>query len=128
MKLLGHRISIVSESELALNMSKTFLALGLEPRSIFAKSMEESDTLKDEDFSGAIFASDEINWIEIWSEMQGVPKGMMLQLIVDDADAFAKHAKANGLDPQGPVEAHGEKIYYLFSPQGLPISFQSVIG
>lgn len=106
-------------------MSKIFTSLGIEPKSIYSKQMLETTELTDADFSGAVFAADENNWIEIWAELPNVPKGLMLQLIVDDADAFAENARANGLDPQGPVEAHGERIYYLMTPVGLPISFQS---
>jgi len=47
--------------------------------------------------------------------------------VVDDAAAFAAHAKKNGLDPQGPVDAHGERIYFLQAPSGLPITFQSTL-
>jgi len=45
--------------------------------------------------------------------------------VVDDADAFAAHARANGLEPQGPTDAYGERIYYLAGPAAMPISFQS---
>ncbi len=126
MKLLGHRLSFVGDDAQALALSKILLGLGIEPKTIYSKQMLEAPHLSDEDFSGAVFASDDVNWVEIWSELPGVPKGFMLQLIVDDADAFADHARANGLDPQGPVESHGERIYYLMTPIGLPISFQSI--
>ncbi len=128
MKLLGHRLSFVGEEAQALALSKTLLALGIEPKAIYSKQMTDTAALADDDFSGAIFGADDINWIEFWAELEGVPKGFMVQLIVDDADAFAAHARSQGLDPQGPVEAHGEKIYYLFTPIGLPISFQQVMG
>jgi len=54
-----------------------------------------------------------------------MPKGIMLQIIVDDADAWAVRAKENGLDPKGPIDEYGERIYYLQAPGGLPVSFQS---
>ncbi len=127
MKLLGHRLSFVGDNSQSLAVSKTLMALGLEPKTIYSKQMLEASALSDEDFSGAVFAADDINWIELWAELPGVPKGFMLQLIVDDADAFADHASRNGLEPQGPVESHGERIYYLMTPIGLPISFQSVV-
>ncbi len=127
MKLLGHRLSFVGTDEQSLAMTKILASLGLEPRNIYSKQMLETEHLSDDDFSGAVFAADDINWIEIWSELPNLPKGFMLQLIVDDADAFADHARQNGLDPQGPVEANGEKIYYLMTPIGLPISFQNIL-
>ncbi len=127
MKFLGHRFCYVGEAENALALSKILASLGIPPKTIFSQQMRETDALSDGDFSGAIFASDELNWVEIWAELPQVPKGFMLQLIVDDADAFAENARKNGLDPQGPVESHGERIYYLMTPIGLPISFQSVV-
>ena len=65
------------------------------------------------------------SWIEVWPEGPGMPAGIMLQIVVDDADAWAERARANGLKPQGPTDAHGERIYYLQAPGGLPIAFQS---
>ena len=40
-------------------------------------------------------------------------------------DAVAAYAGANGLDPKGPTDAHGERIYMLTAPNGQMISFQS---
>jgi hypothetical protein len=77
-------------------------------------------------FSGAVFPAG-TGWIEIWPEGPELPAGILLQIVVDDAAAFAAHAKKNGLDPQGPVDAHGERIYFLQAPSGLPITFQSAI-
>ncbi len=128
MKLLGHRLSFVGDAEQSLALSKILSALGVPPKAVYSRQMLEVDDLTDDDFSGAVFAADEINWVEIWAELPNVPKGFMLQLIVDDADAFAENARQNGLDPQGPVESHGERIYYLMTPIGLPISFQSILG
>ncbi len=127
MKFLGHRLSFVGSDQETLALAKIFASLGINPREVYSKDMQGVSELKDEDFSGAVFAADEVNWIELWSELPNLPKGFMLQLIVDDADAFAENAKKNGLEPQGPVEAHGEKIYYLMTPIGLPISFQSIV-
>ena len=76
---------------------------------------------------GAVFPAAD-SWIEIWPEGPEMPAGIMLQIVVDDADAFAAHAKTNGLDPQGPMDAHGERIYYLKAPSGLQISFQSSLA
>ncbi len=77
-------------------------------------------------FPGAVFPAGE-SWIEVWQENAEMPAGIMLQIIVDDADAFAEQAKANGLSPQGPVDEHGERIYFLQAPSGLPLSFQSSV-
>ena len=54
-----------------------------------------------------------------------MPACTMLQLVVDDADAWAARARENGLDPHGPMDAHGERIYFLQAPTGLPVTFQS---
>lgn len=128
MKVLAHRFCYVGEKFLALDFSKTLAALGVEIGQVFTQNMLESQSLNDEDFSGAIFKIDDDAWIEVWSEMPNVPKGIMLQLVVDDADEFANNAKKNGLNPDGPVVSHGEKIYYLVPKSGLPISFQSKIA
>jgi hypothetical protein len=36
-----------------------------------------------------------------------------------------KNARKNGLEPTGPTDDHGERVYYLIAPGGLPISFHS---
>lgn len=53
--------------------------------------------------------------------------GLMLQIVVDDADAVAETARSNGIGVQGPMEAHGEKIYFAVAPGGLSVSFQEVL-
>lgn len=68
------------------------------------------------------------SWIEIWQKAADMPVGLMLQIVVDDADAVAETAKSNGIEVQGPMEAHGEKIYFAVAPGGLSISFQEVVG
>lgn len=75
-------------------------------------------------FSGAIFPAGE-SWIEVWPEGPGMPAGIMLQIVVDDADVWADNARKNGLEPTGPIDSHGERIYYLKAPGGLAIAFQS---
>ncbi len=75
-------------------------------------------------FSGAIYPAGE-SWVEVWPEGPGMPAGVMLQIVVDDADAWADNARKNGLEPTGPMDAHGERIYYLKAPGELAISFQS---
>lgn len=81
-----------------------------------------------EAFRGAVFPSVDGSWVEVWPSGEGMPVGTMLQLIVDDADAYAAKAKAGGLSPQGPMDAHGERIYFLTLPGGLQLSFQSPLG
>ena len=78
-------------------------------------------------FSGAVFPAGE-SWIEMWPQSQEMPAGIMLQIVVDDADEMAARARENGLEPQGPTDAHGERIYYVQAPTGLPVSFQSKLG
>ena len=75
-------------------------------------------------FSGAIYPAGE-SWVEVWPEGPGMPAGIMLQIVVDDADAWADNARKNGLEPTGPMDAHGERIYYLKAPGELAISLQS---
>lgn len=116
MKFLGIRFCSVSEE--AEELSK-FLGEGL---GLEAKKLQE--LASSQEFSGAVFPAGD-SWIEVWKEGPGMPKGIMLQIVVDDADAWAKRAKENGLVPQGPIDEHGERIYYLEAPGGLPVSFQS---
>ena len=75
-------------------------------------------------FSGAFYPAGE-SWVEVWPEGPGMRAGIMLQIVVDDADAWADNARKNGLEPTGPMDAHGERIYYLKAPGELAISFQS---
>jgi hypothetical protein len=75
-------------------------------------------------FEGAVFPAGE-SWIEVWPEGPDMPAGIMLQVVVDDADQWAAQARRNGLEPDGPVDAHGERIYFLEAPGGLFMSFQS---
>ena len=75
---------------------------------------------------GAVFEAGD-SWIEVWPDSPGMPEGVMLQIVVDDADAVAATAKRNGIDVQGPMQAHGEKIYFAVAPGGLSISFQEVV-
>lgn len=67
------------------------------------------------------------SWIEVWPEGEGMPAGIMLQVEVDDADAVAEQARSQGLNPQGPMLAHGERIYSLLAPGGLVMTFQSKV-
>lgn len=67
------------------------------------------------------------SWIEVWPEGEGMPAGIMLQVEVDDADAVAEQARSQGLKPQGPMLAHGERIYSMLAPGGLVMTFQSKV-
>lgn len=113
MKLLGIRFCTVTNEAEAL---ADFLGSGL--------GLEAMDMGSSEGFSGAVFPAGD-SWIEMWPELEGMPAGIMLQLVVEDADALAEQARARGLEPQGPTEAHGEKIYFIQAPGGLAMSFQS---
>lgn len=116
MKVLGIRYCAVSEQ--AGSLAEFLDALGLERRSMNGGGSADGP------FDGAVFPAGS-SWIELWPTGEGMPAGTMLQVVVDDADAFARHARGNGLDPQGPVDAHGERIYYVEAPAGLSMSFQS---
>ena len=76
-------------------------------------------------FSGAVFPAGEDSWIEVWKEGPEMPPGVMLQIVVDDADGVAATARQNGIDVSGPMDAHGERIYFVSAPGGLQLSFQS---
>ncbi len=117
MKFLGIRFCSVSDDaeELASFLGDGF---GLPER----KMTEDGSP-----FSGAVFPAGE-SWIEVWPEAPGMPAGIMLQIVVDDADAWAENARNNGLEPTGPMDAHGERIYYLKPPGGLSVSFQSKLS
>jgi len=115
-KVLGIRFCTVSAEA---NEVATFLAEGL---GLPERKLTEDDS----PFSGAVFPVGAGNsWIEVWPEGPGMPAGIMLQIVVDDADAWAENARKNGLEPAGPTDNHGERIYYLNAPGGLPLSFQS---
>lgn len=118
MKVLGIRFCTVSPEAQAL--AACLGALGL-------PQMDLSGVLPpppDGSFGGAIFTAQD-SWVEVWPEGPGMAVGTMLQIVVDDADAFAAHARGNGLAPEGPMDAHGEHIYFLKAPGGLQVSFQS---
>lgn len=115
MKVLGIRFCSVNEQ--ASEMAVFFDKLGLSERDLGAA----------EEFGGAVFPAGEHSWIEMWAAGPAMPAGVMLQIVVDDAAAFAEHARSQGLQPDGPVYAHGEQIYFLAAPGGLQVSFQSVV-
>lgn len=119
MKVLAIRYCAVSADYAAT--AEFFDALGLPRRPMVDGTGEPID------FEGAIFPAGD-SWIELWSQGPGMPAGTMLQIVVDDADAFARHARSNGLEPQGPHDAHGERIYLLRTPDGAQISIQSALA
>ena len=121
MQVLGIRFCTVTEE--AESLAAVLDSLGL-----FRREMSDDGGVEPEPsgFAGAIFPAG-TGWIEVWPEGPDLPAGILLQIVVDDATAFAAHAKKNGLDPQGPVDAHGERIYFLQAPSGLPITFQSAL-
>lgn len=117
MKVLGIRYCAVSPEARAI-------AAFLEKLGMPEREMERPEGLDPDVFMGAVFPAGS-SWVEIWEESEGMPAGTMLQVVVDDADAFAEHARANGLSPQGPMDAHGERIYFARGPGGMKVSFQS---
>jgi hypothetical protein len=117
MKVLGIRFCAVAEE--AIPMAQFFTkGLGLPERDLGG----EGDT-----FQGCIIPAGDSSWVEIWQKGENMPVGLMLQLVVDDADAVAANARENGIEVQGPMEAHGEKIYFAVAPGGLSVSFQEVL-
>jgi hypothetical protein len=117
MRVLSIRYCSVSAQ--AEELAEFFRAMGMQDRI-------NAGTDPSAAFSGAVFPAGE-SWVEVWPQRPQMPAGVMLQIIVDDADAFADHAVKNGLAPQGPMESHGERIYFLKGPGELQISFQSVV-
>jgi hypothetical protein len=120
MRVLGIRYATVAPN--AEEMAGFFDQLGL-PRMPLPNL---PDVTWPEGFAGAIFPAGD-SWIEIWPEGPEMPPGTMLQIVVDDAEAFAEHARRNGLFPEGPMDAHGERIFFLKAPDGTQISFQSAL-
>jgi hypothetical protein len=115
-KVLGIRHCAVSPE--AAPLAAFFDALGL-PRKDLSEFGIGSDP-----FSGAVFPAGD-SWIELWPQGPEMPAGVMLQIVVDNADKFAEKARSSGLQPEGPMDAHGERIYMIKAPSGLQVSFQS---
>lgn len=117
MKVLGIRFCAVAEE--AIPMAQFFTkGLGFPERDLGG----DADT-----FSGCVIPAGDASWIEIWQKGEDMPAGFMLQVVVDDADAVAATARENGLEVKGPMEAHGEKIYFVVAPGGISVSFQQVL-
>lgn len=123
MKVLGIRFCKVAHADDAKAIAELLGENGL--------GLTPMDLGPSNGFSGAVFPADDGarqglgSWIELWAAGEQMPEMTMLQIVVDDADAFAARAKKNGLDVKGPDDAHGERIYYLEGSGGLPIAFLS---
>ena len=125
MKVLGIRFCKVSKSGDAQGLSAMLGEKGL---GLKAVEMPGADEAKG--FQGAVFPvgdsrPGEGSWIEIWPAGPQMPEMTMLQIVVDDADKWAAQARENGLAVKGPDDAHGERIFYLEGPGGLPVAFLS---
>src|SRR6188474_531407 len=115
MKVLGFRFCTVSPE--ASNLASFLDALGFERHPLEGGDSGDS-------FTGAVFAAGE-SWLAMWPPSEHMRPGMMLQVVVDDADAFAARAREQGLNPAGPSESQGKRIYFIQAPTGLQISIQS---
>ena len=73
-------------------------------------------------FQGAVFPAGDASWTEIWAASEHMPETTMLHVIVDDADSYAEQAKANGVAVNGPMDMHGERIYFSEAPGGLQVA------
>ncbi len=96
----------------------------------FANGLGLNNTMEPHpDFVGGVFPNYKgDSWIEVWQASEQMPKGIMLQLVVDNADEYAEHARSNGLKISDPMDAHGERIYYVSAPNGMNLSFQSKLS
>ncbi|MET1254787.1 hypothetical protein [Aliikangiella maris] len=114
MQLLGLRFCLVSEQS---NDVIQFF----EQKLGFSNSFGQSESC-----DGGIFKTlNDDSWLEVWQQSEQMPAGIMLQLVVDDADKLAEAASNQGVELMGPMEAHGERIYFTRVPGGLNMSFQS---
>jgi hypothetical protein len=119
-----HGIRFCSVSGEARELAEFLGRLGLDRYEVEDSETATRGMSGEAEFLGALFPAGE-SGIEVWPEGPELPSGVLLQLLVDDATAFAANAKRNGLNPQGPVDAHGERIYFLQAPSGIPITIQS---
>ncbi len=118
MEALGIRFCAVTEH--ARDLAKLLgNGLGL-------KELSSSETVDGATLHGSIFEAG-ASWIEVWPESDQMPKGVMLQIVVDDADAWAERARANGIKLAGPMDINNERAYYLEGPGSMPITFQSAL-
>ena len=125
MKVLGIRFCKVAKSDDAEKLADMLGEKGF--------GLKATDMGQSEQFQGAVFPVGESDtpsqgsWIELWPAGEHMPEMTMLQIVVDDADQWAEQAKKNGVEVKGPDDAHGERIYYMDGPGGLPIAFQSKV-
>ncbi|RWZ54949.1 hypothetical protein EQV77_12550 [Halobacillus fulvus] len=61
-----------------------------------------------------------------WEE--GQPKNAALEIMVDDAEAFAKMASSSGAKLYGPVIESGKKVYSILKPNRMPIKIHSPLS
>jgi len=139
-KMTGIRFCRVLDGEKAKKLAEMLGSKGLGLTELDMSMPDGGDGQSgagNEGFQGAVFPLDgqegdegasgpsRTSWIEIWPTGEQMPDMTMLQIVVDDADKLAAQARQNGLDTKGPDDAHGERIYYLEGPGGLPIAFLS---
>lgn len=118
MEALGIRFCAVSKH--AEDLAKLLGdGLGLTQKS--TSEIVDSKTLR-----GSVFEAGS-SWIEVWPESDQMPSGVMLQIVVDNADAWAERARNNGVELVGPMDINNERAYYLEGPGSMPITFQSAI-
>lgn len=119
MQVLGIRFVAVTPDAQA---RAAFLdQLGI-PRRVLPSEFQPADG----SFVGAIHLAG-ASWVETWPPGPGMEPGVMLQVVVDDADAMAAKARAAGIEAAGPTDMHGERVYFCELPGGLQMSFQSAL-
>ncbi len=119
MSVLGIRFCTVKQKDDAEGLAGF---LGKKGWEFGERDMSDAEA---EGFSGAVFPAGEASWTEIWTAGEQMPETTMLHIVVDDADAYAEKAKANGVEVQGPMDAHGERIYFSEAPGGLQVAVLS---
>lgn len=123
MTVLGIRFCTVKPEQEARDLAGF---LGPNGWNFAERDMSEAGEEADNDaFQGAVFPAGEASWTEVWAASEHMPETTMLHVIVDDADRYAELAKANGVAVNGPMDMHGERIYFSEAPGGLPIAVLS---
>ena len=120
MTVLGIRFCTVKPEGEARDLAAF---LGSKGWNLAQRDMGETDG--NAGFQGAVFPAGEASWTEIWAASEHMPETTMLHVIVDDADSYAEQAKANGVTVNGPMDMHGERIYFSEAPGGLQIAVLS---
>ncbi|ATI42907.1 hypothetical protein CBW24_13455 [Pacificitalea manganoxidans] len=118
MQLLGVRFCLVADPEQAESVADALTGLGL-------SNLIDAGVGP---FAGAIFSASDDSWAEFWPSQPGMTEGVVLQFVVDDADAFAARALRQGMSVEGPVTVYGERIYFTVLPGGLAASFHSRVA